>query len=1084
MKITLKKLTAIFLAVVMLISVFAMSASAADKDIAPTGSASFKFTDNQNWGSVYVYAWNDSGDVTAAWPGDPGNAPEINGYGETVFTIDVPDGATGCVINNGQGAQTTDITDFSVEGYYTDGSTNEKGHYVAIPWPGSGGDPGSDPGFGGDGNVVKFTDNQRWGTVYVHYWGGSSESQWPGVKMTYSGDDGYGNDQYSATIPSDTTWVVFTKGKDGPQTADAEYNSSITGYYTDGKTDTDGKFITQTWSDGGGSSGGGGNGDFYLFGMINGVENVGEGDNWQELTDYHFDSNGDNTYTLTTTFSEESYVAVKSGDCAKWYMTNGWLGTDVTDAVLYETKVYKLDGVVDENGEPVANKLYVPAGDVTFTLVDNGDDTLNISYISSGGDYPTDPQPSSEDPQPSSEDTLPSSTDPYEPPIPSSEPTPPVSTDMPQPSSSDVTQPSSSSAPVVTDPPQTSFTFPSDASTEPDENQNLYVSAKSNLNTTGTKVKINSNYVTVTYSLMTPMGIDDCNASVYYDSSKLELSTKYNTPSTMFSVAKNATYNLNAGVNEMAFNFSTTEGGYDFTNGATLVSLVFTKKEGAVGTAGVYLNVTDLNSKTVSYVENGDIKNSSGIAVGPTVTEAAPAEPQTTIPPTGATNKLTINASSNINNDIQKIEVDKSGALVIYELTVPELIAYGRGIVTYDSDKLALETRFNSSVSMFSTLNNGVQYNLSAGSGTMMFDFTSADAATNSGTYDFRNGGKLVSLLFTVKEGATGEANVHLILDEFGSFNTDYFEDGAAKTAGVTAKTTVTAQEPATVPSDSDNTSDPSSSIIPTSSDTGSETTEPTSSDTTIPTGSETTPTGSETTEPSTPAQTQPTNPKPTNPKPTTPKPAKDLGPGANGANAEQTILKSKNDKDPKGSAFNLLQVKNTKTTKNSIKITYKKPSKTKKFVIYGNMCGKSYKKLKTTTGKSFTYKKLKKGKYYKFLVMALDKKGKVVSTSKTIHVATKGGKVGNTKKITITNAKSTKTIKKGKTFKLKTKLKAESKKLKVKEHRKVAFESSKTSIAKVSKKGKITAKKKGTCYIYAYAQNGVMAKVKIKVTK
>ena len=214
----------------------------------------------------------------------------------------------------------------------------------------------------------------------------------------------------------------------------------------------------------------------------------------------------------------------------------------------------------------------------------------------------------------------------------------------------------------------------------------------------------------------------------------------------------------------------------------------------------------------------------------------------------------------------------------------------------------------------------------------------------------------------------------------------------------------------------------------------------------------------------------------------TIPKLTLNIGAGADGKKAEQTIIKSKNDKDPKGSTFNLLQVKNTKTTKNSIKITYKKPSKTKKFVIYGNMCGKSYKKLKTTTGKSFTYKKLKKGKYYKFLVMALDKKGKVVSTSKTIHVATKGGKVGNTKKITITNAKSTKTIKKGKTFKLKTKLTAESKKLKVKEHRKVAFESSKTSIAKVSKKGKITAKKKGTCYIYAYAQNGVMAKIKISV--
>ena len=54
---------------------------------------------------------------------------------------------------------------------------------------------------------------------------------------------------------------------------------------------------------------------------------------------------------------------------------------------------------------------------------------------------------------------------------------------------------------------------------------------------------------------------------------------------------------------------------------------------------------------------------------------------------------------------------------------------------------------------------------------------------------------------------------------------------------------------------------------------------------------------------------------------------------------------------------------------------------------------------------------------------------------------------------------------------------------LKVKTHRKVAWESSNISIAKVSSKGKITAVKKGTCYIYAYAQNGVCATIKVTVT-
>lgn len=258
------------------------------------------------------------------------------------------------------------------------------------------------------------------------------------------------------------------------------------------------------------------------------------------------------------------------------------------------------------------------------------------------------------------------------------------------------------------------------------------------------------------------------------------------------------------------------------------------------------------------------------------------------------------------------------------------------------------------------------------------------------------------------------------------------------------------------------------------------ETTEPTEP-TTASTASTT-----ETTEPTEPttASTAPTTAttKPT--RTTTVKPASSLGKGADGAAVEQAILGFKNDKDPNGSTFNLLQVKSTKTTKKSIKISYKKPSGTKTFVIYGNRCGKSYKKLAETTKKSFNYKNLKKGKYYKFLVVALDKNGKVVATSKTIHVATKDDNVGNPKKVTITNAKKAKSINKGKSVTLKTKVTAESKKLKVSNHRKVKFESSNTKVAKVSASGKITATKEGTCYIYAYTQNGVMAKVKVTVKK
>ena len=210
---------------------------------------------------------------------------------------------------------------------------------------------------------------------------------------------------------------------------------------------------------------------------------------------------------------------------------------------------------------------------------------------------------------------------------------------------------------------------------------------------------------------------------------------------------------------------------------------------------------------------------------------------------------------------------------------------------------------------------------------------------------------------------------------------------------------------------------------------------------------------------------------------------------GASDVAAEAAITSYSSEKDPKGTAFGLLQAKASKVTKNSIKLAWNKSSEAKSYVIYGNKCGtkNKYEKLITVTGSSYTAKKVagnkvKKGTYYKFLIVALDKDGNVISTSKTIHAATIGGKVGNDKKVTTKAKKNKVSLKAGKTFKLKAKTKAASKKLKVKKHRAVAYESSDTSVATVSSKGVIKAVGKGTCEVYAYAQNGVSAKIKVTV--
>ena len=197
---------------------------------------------------------------------------------------------------------------------------------------------------------------------------------------------------------------------------------------------------------------------------------------------------------------------------------------------------------------------------------------------------------------------------------------------------------------------------------------------------------------------------------------------------------------------------------------------------------------------------------------------------------------------------------------------------------------------------------------------------------------------------------------------------------------------------------------------------------------------------------------------------------------------AVRLITLLKDDKDPAGTKFSALQAKAAKVSKSAIKVSWSKVKGAKTYIVMGGKCGKAYKKLATVSKTSFTQKKLKKGTYYKFMVIAVNSGDKVVSVSKVIHAATKGGKVGNPKSIKFTNAKSKLTLKKGKKFTLKTKVVAQSKKLKIKNHRKIAFESSKPSVVKVNSKGKIKGVKKGTAYIFAYAQNGVAKKVKVTV--
>lgn len=193
----------------------------------------------------------------------------------------------------------------------------------------------------------------------------------------------------------------------------------------------------------------------------------------------------------------------------------------------------------------------------------------------------------------------------------------------------------------------------------------------------------------------------------------------------------------------------------------------------------------------------------------------------------------------------------------------------------------------------------------------------------------------------------------------------------------------------------------------------------------------------------------------------------------------ENAILNLPNDKDPAWTTFSLLKAKGVPKSKRAIKLSWKPVPGATGYVIYGNKCGRKnkYEKITTVSGTKWTLRKLNKGTYYKYLIAAVNGV-KVLAVSKTIHVATNGGKAGNNTKVTLNKKK--KNLRAGKSFKLKVTLKKGP--LKVKIHRKVAYESDNPDVATVSKTGRIKAVRAGTCYIYAYAQNGVFARCRVTV--
>lgn len=97
------------------------------------------------------------------------------------------------------------------------------------------------------------------------------------------------------------------------------------------------------------------------------------------------------------------------------------------------------------------------------------------------------------------------------------------------------------------------------------------------------------------------------------------------------------------------------------------------------------------------------------------------------------------------------------------------------------------------------------------------------------------------------------------------------------------------------------------------------------------------------------------------------------------------------------------------------------------------------------------------------------------------LHIAGKDNRIyTNVKSIKL--SKKSFVLKKGKTAKIKASAVKQDKKKKLLPKSRLSYQTTNKKVATVNKSGKIKAVKKGTCYIYVTASNGVKAKVKVRV--
>lgn len=209
------------------------------------------------------------------------------------------------------------------------------------------------------------------------------------------------------------------------------------------------------------------------------------------------------------------------------------------------------------------------------------------------------------------------------------------------------------------------------------------------------------------------------------------------------------------------------------------------------------------------------------------------------------------------------------------------------------------------------------------------------------------------------------------------------------------------------------------------------------------------------------------------------------LSPMTKASRAAAYLVKKVRSDDPLlGTEFGKLKLRQSAVTSSSVSLVWDTLPKAEKYIVFGNACGKKFRRLgevgSARRGK-WTAKNLSPGTYYKYIVMAVDEYGRVLSTSTSAVIATGGTEYGNPKSVTV-GLKARTTIKTGAAKKLGAKRKLPAGKKVRSFGFDLRFEWSHTDVLRVNEEGMIKGQKKGTAMVYAFAQNGLYKAIEVTV--